>query len=110
MLYYKKTDAVQFTLTDEQKEQARHNKAVFFEGGQVKHLGGNVYIALLQQGENLVKIHETQWLVKHIDGLWQLFWPQDFNRYFEKPERPGSGISITSDPFLKKGYNQPTTL
>lgn len=110
MLYYKKVDAIQFILSDEQKAKAKNHKAVFFEGGQVKHVGGSVYIVLLQQGESLIKIHEGQWLVKHIDGLWQIFWPDDFNRYFIKPDKSDQEILISPDPFLQKGYNQPTTL
>lgn len=87
MLYYKKVDAVQFVLTDEQKEQARKRKAVFFEGGQVRHIGGVNYIALIQHGENQIKVWEGQWLVKHPDGLWQILWPAEFNRHFEKSEK-----------------------
>lgn len=108
MLYYKKCDAVQFKLTDEQKELAKHHKAVFFEGGQVKHLGGNVYIALLQQGENIIRMHEEQWLVKHQDGLWQILWPVDFIKHFVKANMEDKEFVLAKDPFIQKSYNQPT--
>jgi hypothetical protein len=110
MLYYKKVDAIQFKLTDEQKEQIKNRKAVFFEGSPVKHVGGTVYIALLQQGENQVRVCEGQWVVRHGDGLWQIFWPTDFIRHFIKADMEDREFVIANDPFLKKSYNQPTVI
>lgn len=81
-LYFKKVDAVQFKLTDEQKALIKNRKPVHFEGGVVKHVGGDHYITLLQQGENLLKIQLTQWLVKHPDGLLQILWPDQFSANF----------------------------
>jgi len=89
-LYYKKVDAVQFVLTDEQKELIKNRKPVFFEGGQVKHAGVSHYITLLQRGENLIKIQLTQWLVKHPDGQLQILWPDQFGANFIK----GSDVKI----------------
>ncbi len=109
-LYLKKVDAVQFILTDEKKEFIKHRQAVFFEGSMVKHVGGEQYIALLQQGENLIKIHETQWLVRHTDGLWQIFWPDKFNALFVKGNE-ADAIEIKYDPFQKtRPINQPNII
>jgi hypothetical protein len=108
-LYLKKVDAIQFTLTDEQKELIKDRKAVYFEGSMVKDVGGGQYIALLQQGENLIKIHETQWLVRHSDGLWQIFWPDKFNAMFVKGDETDS-VNIAYDPFKAKSYIQPTII
>jgi hypothetical protein len=108
-LYLKKVDAIPFTLTDEQKQMIKDRKPVFFEGSPVKHVGGGQYIALLQQGENLIKIYETQWLVRHSDGLWQIFWPDKFNAMFVKGD--GDTVSIAHDPFQKtRPINQPTII
>lgn len=107
--YLKKVDAIQFKLTDEQKELIKNRKAVFFEGAPVKHVGGGQYIALLQQGENLIKIQETQWLVRHADGLWQIFWPDRFGALFIKGDETES-LHISYDPFKAKSFSQPNTL
>ncbi len=106
--YLKKVDAVQFKLTDEQKEQIRSRNAVFFEGSPVKHVGGEQYIALLQQGENLIKISESQWLVRHSDGLWQIFWPDRFNAMFIKGDET-EAVAIAYDPFKQRPVIQPNT-
>lgn len=100
-LYLKKVDAIQFKLTDEQKEMIKSRKAVFFEGSPVKHVGGDQYIALLQQGENLIKITIDQWLVRHGDGLLQLFWPDKFAANFVKGNETDL-IEIKYDPFKAK--------
>lgn len=108
MLYYKKVDAVQFNLTDEQKANIAQHKPVYFEGSKVKHIGGEQYIVLLQQGENLIKVVNTQWLVRHPDGLWQLFWPDKFAALFRKGE-PEDFATTAYDPFKAKALNQPNT-
>jgi hypothetical protein len=109
-LYLKKVDAIQFTLTDDQKELVKNRNPVFFEGSAVKHVGGDQYIAVLQQGENLIKIHSTQWLVRHSDGLWQIFWPDKFNAIFIKGDATES-FEIKYDPFQKtRPINQPTII
>lgn len=106
-LYYKKVDAKQFKLTDEQKALIKSRKAVFFEGSPVKHVGGDQYIALLQQGENLIKIQEGQWLVIHADGLWQIFWEDRFAANFIKGN--DAEIELSIDPFTKPRHlKQPT--
>lgn len=105
MLYYKKVDAIQFNLTDEQKELIKKRKAQFFEGSAIKHVGGNQFIALLQRGENLIKICEGQWLVKHLDGQWQIYWPGDFIRHFVKADLEDKEFVLAHDPF-----NQQKTL
>lgn len=108
-LYYKQVDAIQFILTDEQKQQIKDRKVVYFENAAVKHLGNDRYLALLQQGENLHRIYETQWLVRHPDGLWQIIWPDQFNAKFIKGSGPDT-VRIANDPFLAKSYNQPNTI
>lgn len=108
-VYLKKVDAIQFNLTDEQKAQIKNRKAVFFEGGPIKHIGGEQYIAVLQQGENLIKIHVTQWLVRHPDGLWQIFWPEKFGQLFIKGSDSDS-IQIAYDPFKAKSFSQPNVM
>lgn len=104
--YLKKVDAIQFKLTDEQKELIKNRKAVFFEGSPVKHVGGGQYIVLLQQGENIIKVCETQWVVRHIDGLWQIFWPDRFGAMFIKGDEAET-ISIAYDPFKAKTLINP---
>lgn len=80
-LYYKQVDAVQFLLTQEQKNEMRERKPVFFEGYQVKYLHGNVYMVLIPYGESLIRLYETQWLVKEKPG-WQIYSATDFNNQF----------------------------
>lgn len=80
--YYKKVDAKQFTLTEQQKSDIRDKKLVHFEGGQIKWNGTSTFLVLLQQGENLHRMYETQWLVKHPEGAWQILWPHEFNKDF----------------------------
>lgn len=108
-LYYKKVDAIQFKLTDEEKALIKQRKPVFFETAQVKHLGGDQYLALLQQGENLHRIYETQWLVRHPDGMWQILWPDRFGAQFIKGNEADT-VRIANDPFQAKSYNQPNTI
>lgn len=108
-LYYKKVDAIQFKLTDEQKELIRQRKPVHFENAPVKCIAPDQYLALLQQGENLHRIYETQWLVRHSDGMWQILWPDRFNADFKRGEEADT-IRIGKDPFMVKSYNQPNTL
>lgn len=108
-LYYKKVDAIQFKLTEEDKAKIKTRERVYFEGGQVKHVGGSQYLALLQQGENLHRIYETQWLIRHPDGLWQIVWPDHFNTQFI-PGNESDQVRIGRDPFQIKSYNQPNTL
>lgn len=110
MLYYKKVDAIQFSLTDEEKMAIAQGKPVFFEGSSVRHIGGTQYLAVLQQGENLVKVHIEQWLIRHPDGMWQVLWPDDFNRNFEAAKVDDPEFRIHRDPFAQKSYNQPTRL
>jgi hypothetical protein len=105
-LYLKKVDAIQFTLTDEQKAMIKDRKVIMFEGAQAKHIGGNLHIALLQQGENLIKIHETQWLVRHSDGLLQIFWPDQFGGMFIKGNEP-EALSAINDLFKAKKAKNP---
>jgi len=107
--YLKKVDAVQFKLTDQQREQIRNRKAVFFEGAPIKHIGGDQYIALLQQGENLIKITESQWLVRHPDGQWQILWPDSFSANFIRGN-DSDLIEIKYDPFKAKSFSQPNTI
>lgn len=85
-LYYKKVDANQFILTDAQKILMKERKPVHFQNAIVRHVGGENYIAVLQQGENLLKINLTQWLVKHPDGLLQILWPHEFSANFIEPK------------------------
>lgn len=91
--YYKKVDATQLVLTDEQKESIRTGGQHHFEKGQVKYMGGNSYAVMLRVGDMLVKIEETQWLVKHPDGHTQILWPHEFEAGFVKPNQPAS-ISV----------------
>ncbi len=106
--YLKKVDAIRFSLSDEQKAMIKSREAVFFEGCPVRHAGGNQYLALLQQGENQHRIFEGQWLVRHIDGLWQILNEAEFNRNFI--EAPQENYQSGFDPFKVKSYNQPTML
>ena len=99
--YLKKVEAIQFKLTDEQKALIKSRKPVYFEGGRVKHAGADHYITLLQQGENLIKIQESQWLVRHPDGLMQIFWPDRFGALFLK-ESDTMAIPANYDPFKGK--------
>lgn len=86
-LFFKKVDAVQFNLTEEEKENVRNRKAVFFEGSPVKHVGGTSYLALMQRGENLIKIYNGQWLVRHPDGMLQVCQDQDFKRDYKSSDK-----------------------
>lgn len=106
-LYLKKVDAVQFKLTDEEKTKIAKRDAVFFEGSPVRHTGGDQYLAILQQGENLVKIYHEQWLIRHPDGLWQVLWPDQFNRHFTKGDHAES-FKVGYDPFAKPKIIQRT--
>jgi hypothetical protein len=108
-LYYKKVDALQFKLADEEKELVRTNKAVFFEGSPVKHVGGDQYLAVLQQGENLIRIFEGQWLVRHPDGLWQIYWADKFAQLFIKGDET-EAFSVGVDPFKSRAISQPNML
>lgn len=89
-LFYKKVDALQLVLTDQQKENIRNGKQEFFDKGQIKHHGGVIYATTLRVGETMLKIEETQWLVKHPDGLIEILWPQDFEARFIKPNESAS--------------------
>lgn len=108
-LYLKKVDAVQFLLTEDEKALIKDRKRVYFENAPVKHLGAGQYLALLQQGENLHRIYETQWLVRHPDGLWQILWPNQFGALFTKGNEL-ENIKPGIDPFTTKSYNQPNTI
>ncbi len=108
-VYFKKVDAVQFKLTEEEKELIKQRKPVYFENASVKCIGPDQYLALLQQGENLHRIYETQWLIRHVDGLWQILWPDRFNDQF-KPGNDTDTIRLGKDPFTVKSYNQPNTI
>lgn len=108
-VYLKKVDAVQFSLSDEDKERISKRETVLFEGVPVKHVGGENYVAVLQQGENLIRICVSQWLVRHSDGLFQIFWPDKFAQLFVKGSDTET-LSIKHDPFKAKSYNQPTIL
>lgn len=106
-LYLKKVEAVQFKLTDEQKELIRNRKPVFFEGSPVKFNGGQQYLALLQFGENLLKIEDSQWLVRDPDDGIKIYWPDRFGSLYIK----GSDAdSIHIPPQRSKPMNQPNTL
>lgn len=83
--YYKKVDASQLVLTDEQKEAIRTGAQQFFDKGQIKYMGGKSYAAMLKIGDRLVKIEENQWLVKHPDGNMQILWPHEFDAQFVQP-------------------------
>lgn len=105
-MYLKKVDAVQFKLTDEQREDVKNRKAVYFEGSPVRNMGGDQYLAILQQGENMIKVFHEQWVIRHPDGLWQVLWPDQFNRNFKKGDEAES-FRIGHDPFTKpKQINQ----
>jgi hypothetical protein len=108
-VYYKKVDAIQFKLTDEEKERLHKREPVFFEGCKVKHVGGNNYIALLQQGENLIRILETQWLVRNLDGSLQIYWPDRFSQLFTEGSKL-EAINIPIESFMAKTFNQPNIL
>lgn len=106
-LYLKKVDAIQFILTDEEKENVRNKKTVYFNGYPVKHVGGEQYLVVFQQGENLIRINYTQWLVKHPDGTIQLVWPDQFGSNFIK----GKELESIHIPVQRtKSYNQPNTI
>lgn len=108
-LYYKKVDAIQFNLTDEQKTNIHDRKPVLFEGYPVRHVGGENYLAVLQQGENLHRIYNTQWLIRHGDGAWQIISNDHFGGQFIAGNETDT-IKITKDPFTSKSYNQPNTI
>lgn len=108
-VYYKKVDAIQFKLTDEDKERLHKKEPIFFEGCQVKHVGGNNYLAVLQQGENLYRILETQWLVRHPEGTWQIFWPDRFDKLFIEGSKQDV-VNIPQQSFMTKPVNQPNIL
>lgn len=91
--FYKKVDATQLVLTDEQKESIRTGGQHHFENAQVKYMGGKSYAAMLKIGDRLVKIEETQWLVKHPDGNMQIVWPHEFEAGFVQPNQP-AGITV----------------
>lgn len=108
-LYYKKVEAIQFKLTDEEKELIKNRKEVFFQDGKVKHVGGEQYVAVMQQGENLIKIYEQQWLIRHPDGMMQILWPDRFSANFIKGNEADT-INIGHDVFKTRPINQPTLL
>lgn len=108
-VYYKKVDAIQFKLTEEEKERIHKGEPVYFETGLVKHIGGPNYIALLQQGENLIKILETQWLVRHPDGALQVLWPDKFSETFVEGSQMDS-LNVPRPSFMDKTFNQPNIL
>lgn len=89
-LYYKKVDALQLVLTDEQKEKIRTGAKLEFDRGTIKYMGGNNYAAIMRSGDTFVKIEETQWLVKHPDGNLQILWPHEFEANFVKPKETAS--------------------
>lgn len=103
-LYLKKVDAVQFVLTEEDIANLKNRKPVYFENGQVKHIGGDQHIAVIQYGETLLKVHLTQWLVKHPDGQLQIFWPDQFGQLFIKGSDSDS-ISVPLNSFKAKSFN-----
>ena len=93
-VYYKKVDAIQFKLTEKEKEQLHKREPIYFEGCQVKHVGGNNYIAVLRQGESLIRILETQWLVRHPDGTQQIVWPDKFSESFVEGSKSSNKPNI----------------
>lgn len=108
-VYLKKVEAVQFMLSDEDKEHVSKREPVLFEGSPVKHVGGENYVAVLKQGENQIRIYVSQWLVRHPDGLLQIFWPDKFAQLFIKGS-DADAIKITQKPLMAKSNNQPTII
>lgn len=108
-VYYKKVDAIQFKLTDEQIERLNKREPIEFEGCLVKHIGGPNYVAVMQQGENLIRILESQWLVRHPDNSIQVYWPDQFKKHFIEGDST-EDLNITPQSQMVRTHNQPNTL
>jgi len=108
MVFLKKVDALQLKLTDSELADLKAGHPVFFINGRVKEYGPS-YFVLEQVGENLIKICEGQWVVRHPEGHLEVLWPDQFNNHFKMAEEQ-EPYNFSNDPFLKKSYNQPTVI
>lgn len=79
----KKVEAIQFLLTDQEKEIARSWKKVYFENEPVRWNGGEQFLVSLRKGENYIRILEGQWLIKHPEGYWEVLWPEQLQPHFQ---------------------------
>ena len=107
-VFYKKVVAKQLKLSPEELDELKKGKSFDFEGAKIRSDGGVMYFALLQSGENLIKVSASQWLVRHPNGHFEILWPEEFDRDFIPSD--DQKIEMKSDPFLKKSYQQPTAL
>lgn len=103
-VFYKKVEAVRLLLTDEQVTALKGGEKFDFEGVPIKFIGGNSYIALLRQGESMVKVSAGQWVIRHPEGHWQVLWPHEFEGVFI--EAPDETVLIKTDPFNQKSFKQ----
>lgn len=108
MTYFKRVDAQQLNLTEEQHESLKTNKPVDFMGFPVKQYGAS-YFCIMNAGENQVKVEATQWVVRHPEGHYEILWPEQFDKYFQSSEFDEPPLKV-NDPFLKKSFNQPTAI
>lgn len=104
-LYHKKVNAVQFVLSDEDKKRIRAGEKLFFEGQPIIYSVNRPLITLIKQGETLVRVEETQWLIRHPEGTLEVLWPDLFNQRFIKAPGP-------EQPVVRKNYstNQPNVI
>lgn len=84
--YYKKVEAEQFVLTDDQKAQIKKGQKIKFQQEFVRWNGGERFLVTVKKDENFLRLQETQWLVKHPEGYWQVLWPADFDKWFVKTD------------------------
>lgn len=108
-VFYKKVLAEQLLLTEEQRVELKQKRTpIYFLGHPVRMLGEVNYGIVLKQGENLVRVMSTQWVVKHPDGAFQVLWPHEFEEYFVKA--PDQTLRVEKDPFNQPTKEQATVL
>lgn len=107
-VFYKKVDAVQLLLTNEELDSLKTGSRFEFEGQVVKYAGGLSYFAMLRQGENQIKVTATQWVIRHPEGAWQVLWPHEFMENFIPADH--EKVAIILDAFSQVSYNQPTAV
>ena len=83
--YYKRVYAKQFLLTREQKDAVMKGGEVKFEGEVVRHAGTERFHVLINAGQSLLPIYESQWIVRD-SGTVEIYWDMHFKSRFEKIE------------------------
>jgi hypothetical protein len=80
-VFYKRVDAEQLALSKAQKQSILAGQPTDFSGVPVKHDSGR-FFCVLSHKENFIKIEETQWLIKHDNGIWEIVWPDTFKEKY----------------------------